>query len=1153
MRAFPFANGNRRFVLTAALFLACSQFGCGGGDAVPDESASSKSQPASGKTATRAAQKSKAAATNSSSPKSQTAGKSTPGGKGAVANQPAPEKKQPVVKAPPPPAGPVNFKVLPLPEAVTSMSLSEDGRILAVSHQGASRVSLWNVVGNTMAKSISTPNPRSLMMRGNKLIVANDGDGTVSVFEEQQGNWNLTRTITLPMLHVVHLSAPRGKAFQNHILVTCHGDGPTASYTSSKVFDLNLDSKVRPKQVMRASVALSDFAGRIVFNQASFNLSPSGGITAYRWRDVVAGRLSSPVYRAGISQTPYLYQAHPGSRWIGNHMVFDGVPLKLVKKELGNIIIPDMMQRVIYALTKNEIVAYRLNAQLPELGNRRAVFDPERQKNFTGLYHHIYRHRRYMLDHPIAATHGETLRLFVIDEKTNAILSATTRAFVKPGVDELVVGAVPKFEVPTAEPSARNGAGNNGPGGKSPNRPRPNIPERGEYGIPKSVVVGQFLAHSLVAPNATFTLVTGPKGMSIVSGLLRWRPDVKAVGKHRVKIKVARGSKTSFINTTVEVKFRAGGAALASVKGVKKLKLETDNRFLTYGLDFESLLVLQSETLKRLGSDGVTVLKTMKFKDPYRFIAERKDVFVAVSNDPKRVDIIDKRSLRVRKQIDLTPLGVRVMDVMHLALHPLNPVCYVAIKNDIKPPRYRVLIVDEQTGKVRAPEDVIGTWVAVDPAGRYLYAGYKDIYERGSRFHINPGGRVIRMPNYGSIDWLISYSLRGSEPTALQIIRKAGGNGNGIRLSADGKRITYLSHVGYPQFSGNLAGIDPTNFKEGVTYKTKDAGATPKNLAYHPTLNLVAVAGQKPAAVPAAIFDRESAKLLPGKLPVPKGGLGGATIERLMFSPDGKSLVFLCSGADGIALFSLPLKLTVAERGRIRKGVTVVKPAFQPGKNNIVVRRSELDSLRIRRGLKTVSPKDIAKDSMPSVVLVQSARSTATGFVVGKKGYILTCAHAIPLSGKVQVVCQSTFRKQKRNETLDATIVRLDEQRDLALLKIKPSRPLAAVVLSSAEKVEVGEAVTVIGNPGLGRRVLTQTLTTGVVSSADRKIDGLPFIQTSAAVNPGNSGGPMFDSHGHVLGLIVLKANTDSTAFAVPSKSLREFLLAATKRNKRTK
>ena len=77
-------------------------------------------------------------------------------------------------------------------------------------------------------------------------------------------------------------------------------------------------------------------------------------------------------------------------------------------------------------------------------------------------------------------------------------------------------------------------------------------------------------------------------------------------------------------------------------------------------------------------------------------------------------------------------------------------------------------------------------------------------------------------------------------PVQDEIKEKAGGNGKGIRMSRDGKRVTYLSHVGYPKFSGNLAGWDPADLeKMPVTHATKGKGTT-YDLAYHPVVPLVA-------------------------------------------------------------------------------------------------------------------------------------------------------------------------------------------------------------------------------------------------------------------------------------------------------------------------
>jgi serine protease Do len=121
----------------------------------------------------------------------------------------------------------------------------------------------------------------------------------------------------------------------------------------------------------------------------------------------------------------------------------------------------------------------------------------------------------------------------------------------------------------------------------------------------------------------------------------------------------------------------------------------------------------------------------------------------------------------------------------------------------------------------------------------------------------------------------------------------------------------------------------------------------------------------------------------------------------------------------------------------------------------------------------------------------------------------------------------------------------MDHQLDVALLKMSAADNLPRVVLADDERPDTGEEVTVIGNPGLGTEILNRTMTTGIVSNPDRVFEGLHYVQTSAAVNPGNSGGPMFDSRGHVIGLVTLKGAIEGAAFAVPAKELREFLQQA--------
>jgi S1-C subfamily serine protease len=1061
---------------------------------------------------------------------------------------------RPDSKPEPQPAAPelVSFSVIPTTEPVTSMALSEDGQRLAMSHQAAGQISIWNVRAGTFERSISTPSPRSLLYRGNQLIVANDGEGTISVFQ-QNGDWKLVKQVKMPGDHIVHISAAQRDAFKGDLLATIHGKGPEASYQRAMVYHVDVNTG-KVNEAARSSLASVSADGNIVLTQGSFNLSPSGGIGGHRWKTYISGDTGSPVFRGGIQQTPYIYQVHPGSYWLAKDIVFGGIPLRVVKKDIKNLLIPDLSQPVVYALTLTSLTAHRLDVELSELGRRTAEFPPKQTKDFGGLYLDLYRRRGYLLDHPVAFTHGKVLYLFAIDIHSNVVLTARTAAIVARGANVGFVGARPAIP----EPRPRGG---NSPQAIPRKRPavagstRGNLPN---LGIPTRLVVKQILAHTLAGPpRARFQLVKGPKGMRIIGTNLNWRPTIADVGRHDLRIKVTSGGKVSFIAAQIEVVLQSAGGRIADLKGLAKLRLEVDHWQLTPGLGYRSLLLLQGSTLKRLGPDGLNVVKTMKLPGSYRFIAERHDEFLAVCTSPFRLDVIDKRTLKARKQISLTSAGVRVLEVTDLAIHPRRHTSFVAIKHDIDLPRYRVLVVDERKGEASAPPDVMGTWLAADPEGRYLYAAYRDIYERGARFHINPGGNIIRMPKYGNVDWLITYDLRRGTPVARQAHFAAGGNGQGIRLSADGKRVVYLSYVGYPTFSGDLGAFNPANLKgASVAYPTKAAGAVTTKLAFHPSLDIVAVPGKKPSELPVMIFDRETGKPLPGTLPAPAGGLGSAKVERVMFAPDGRSLLFLCSGLDGLSLLKLPLKLTPAQLRRAAQGprIPTARSVFADSSTRkvvgVIVKREDLDALKKPAASAPLKAKDIARRFTPAVVLIQNGESIASGFIVGNRGYVLTCAHAIPAEGRIFVSYQSVRRSRKATRKAIAALIRLDEKRDLALLRFNPYGTLTSIAISDEKTVEAGEEVTVIGNPGLGSRVLSNTLTTGVVSSPRREIDGQDYIQTSAAVNRGNSGGPMFDSRGRVIGLVALKARIENTGFAVPATSLRAFLEAATKRRK---
>ena len=162
-----------------------------------------------------------------------------------------------------------------------------------------------------------------------------------------------------------------------------------------------------------------------------------------------------------------------------------------------------------------------------------------------------------------------------------------------------------------------------------------------------------------------------------------------------------------------------------------------------------------------------------------------------------------------------------------------------------------------------------------------------------------------------------------------------------------------------------------------------------------------------------------------------------------------------------------------------------------------------------------------------------------TGFVISEDGYIVTNYHVIENANKVEV--------RLNKERLTARVIGKDPATDLALLKIDAKRSLTKLPLGDSEKLRVGEWVMAIGDP----LMFDKTVTVGVVSAKDRS--GLTadattrsfenFIQTDAAINFGNSGGPLINVNGEVVGInTAMFRPAQNIGFAVPVNTLKNIL-----------
>uniref|UniRef100_A0A8C3JZQ0 HtrA serine peptidase 1 n=1 Tax=Calidris pygmaea TaxID=425635 RepID=A0A8C3JZQ0_9CHAR len=191
---------------------------------------------------------------------------------------------------------------------------------------------------------------------------------------------------------------------------------------------------------------------------------------------------------------------------------------------------------------------------------------------------------------------------------------------------------------------------------------------------------------------------------------------------------------------------------------------------------------------------------------------------------------------------------------------------------------------------------------------------------------------------------------------------------------------------------------------------------------------------------------------------------------------------------------------------------------------------------------------DVVEKIAPAVVHIELFRklpyskreipvASGSGFIVSEDGLIVTNAHVVTNKNRVKV-------ELKNGETYEAKIKDVDEKSDIALIKIDSQGKLPVLLLGQSADLRPGEFVVAIGSPFS----LQNTVTTGIVSTTQRggkelglRNSDMDYIQTDAIINYGNSGGPLVNLDGEVIGINTLKV-TAGISFAIPSDKIKKFL-----------
>lgn len=654
-----------------------------------------------------------------------------------------------------------------------------------------------------------------------------------------------------------------------------------------------------------------------------------------------------------------------------------------------------------------------------------------------------------------------------------------------------------------------------------------------------------------------FALVEGPEGLRLEpDGSLRWSPATGQRGAFDLRIKLSGQAgegvaKLALIPRALDLADQGsweGGAGDRLLLGAGRHRIAVD-------AGAKHALLVEGNVLWSLEAGSLRPLQRLALDSEVQRTAVRGDEALVVQGGELRL-----LSLPSLKQVRSFPLPSR--EVYDLVALPGKRLSFIACRDPAVADRVlcrRVVQVNETTGKVLWLDKVFGQMLAVTPDGRTLFTALQEFVSDTSTL-VDQWGQRFLVTRTGNISLLVRYSLNGASGTAEQMHEDPGQDLLGLRVSGDGKYLTPLSRGGYRLAGGNGHPIALLGSGDlGRCEVLLECSDPPGHLAYHPLLPLVLGGNaNRGEGASAWLTDYASSKRRIGNLAAANGI---ELVEQLTFSPDGLAAWVIGESKGKRHLVAIPLGLKDEEarqvaawkRSRVADGTSAddrggsggapgkgQAAAAAPGEPALRITRGQLRSLTEPGNQGKMDTRELARRYQDAVVLILQDQGSGSGFLVSNDGLVATCAHVLPAPGQpVQVQLRDPGKNQP--VTLEAKVVARDDRQDLALLKVE-CRFATPYVRCDAQNPQMGEEVSVIGNPGMGAQVLTKTMTTGIISNPARSLEGQVFLQTSAAVNPGCSGGPLFNSQGNVIGMVTLKARIEATAFAIPLRTVAAFL-----------
>ena len=978
------------------------------------------------------------------------------------------------------------LSTVPTAGRVSGFTITEDGRHLVVAQAAEDRLGVWEIATGRFVTALKVAQPGPMLSRRGQLFACSAADGTLSVFDT--ADWTLKDNVKVGSKYVVALSAPGGSYFRGKLLAVANqGAGiPVADRRQNDRWE----TEIFLVDVQRDSARKLPLEGRHI-NAAISDYTGqyvllAGPEMMVTWKDFEAGKLD----RRGKSfhVDSRMFQVANPRFWFrdgGGHTMSVGTPPQPFASPVTGQIMPDIMGK--YAATVG-ISGYSSKrdclVKIHTLDAEMAILGSAKFQVEEDL--HLSSGRCVRADRSVC--------VFAIDSKRN--LLRLVRVDVGGSVSP-----VPSDSVATKD---------------------------GQF--PAKVLPGQALALKLPSPGAgaVFKLLRSPAGATISKdGTIRWTPTKGQSGKQEFKVRAQRGGEIYFSRYSTVV---AAGAAAEDLKPIYVL---TDECRFTPGSDGKSVLALAGQELIVLDARGA-VRSRHELSVTCQGLLDAGTFYAAYSEN--RVLLLDKQTLKTVGTVDL---GTPVAD---LAGHPTHSFLYVAVtdsKGGNVVTKHRVMAIEIASRKAALMPRIYGQRLAMDASGTYLYASLKAVYKRGYAIDWDFDDIV---PVYGGFNLLTCYKITGSSPLFASANFKMAVDSPLLTPSPDARQLLCFGTTGRRVQLLNAADVSRSLLVTDLRGRVTSA-------AFHPRLPLLAAASEGKVR----LLGLPDATEQFARLDVS----GFTSVQSVCFTPDGRSLLAMGRSRDRKQMIAvLPLRLAPAEQAALAMAPPKPSPAAMPVDTSAADPPVEIAAVPagalaalsrppLRNPLK---PKDIARAFNDTVVVVQTPTSAGTGFFVGEGGYVLTSARVLSALG--EPVVKYRLMKAGKLETVRARarVVRVDEANGLALLRIAIAHRPPVVSLGNSRLVEAGEEVVVIGHPGLDQDTLNHTLTTGVVSNPRQLVEKREYVQTNAAINPGSSGSPLFDSRGNVIGLVMLKGKIEGAGFAVPADALKTFLQSCTRK-----